>query len=170
LLSRNLSSMLSHEMNMMKNLMRLPQEFLDLNFRPSSISEYDTLTSPITVNPDGSRALRLCYDVRGFKPKEVKVNVLSKDNLIVVEGKHELKEKGHHIMRQFARSFALPENLKVDLSKTKMKSCMTPGGELVIEADLPRLSDEELKALGDKLSTAALANPEKEVTIPINVK
>jgi len=165
----SLSRNFLREMNMMKHLMRhsLPNEIRDVNFRPSSMNEYNTFTSPITYHHDGSRSLRLCYDVRGFRPEEIKIDVLSKDKAIFVEAKHEVKEKDHQLMRHFTRRYVIPDDLHVDLSKTQMKSTMTPDGNLVIEAALPRLTVEEMNALRDTPSTSASAN--QNVAIPIKM-
>jgi len=67
--------------------------------------------------------------------------------------KSEVKEKEHHVTRHFTRRFVLPEELHIDLTKVEVKSCLTPEGLLVIEACLPRLTVEELKAIREKPST-----------------
>jgi len=142
-----------HMMNhSMKNWMRhaLPREIRDVAFRPMSMVEYNTFLQPVTYHPDGSRALNLCFDVKGFKPEEIKVEVLNKERAIVVEAKHEVKEKEHNVTRHFTRKFIVPEELHIDLSKVELKSCLTPEGLLVIEAVLPRLTVEELKAIREK--------------------
>jgi len=140
---------------MMKNWMRhsLPVEVRDVAFRPMSMVEYNSFSCPITYHADGSRMLNLCFDVKGFKPEEIKVEVLNKERTIVVEAKHEVKEKEHHVTRHFTRRFVLPEELHVDLAKCELKSCLTPEGLLVIESVLPRLSVEELKNIREKPST-----------------
>lgn len=140
---------------MMKNWMRqsLPAEVRDVAFRPMSTVEYNSFSCPITYHADGSRMLNLCFDVKGFKPEEIKVEILNKERTIVVDAKHEVKEKEHHVTRHFTRRFVLPEELHIDLSKIELKSCLTPEGLLVIESVLPRLSVEELKAIREKPST-----------------
>jgi len=140
---------------MMKNWMRhsLPVEIRDVAFRPMSMVEYNSFSSPITYHADGSRMLNLCFDVKGFKPEEIKVEILNKERTIVVDAKHEVKEKEHHVTRHFTRRFVLPEELHIDLSKIELKSCLTPEGLLVIESVLPRLSVEELKTIREKPST-----------------
>jgi len=140
---------------MMKNWMRhsLPVEVRDVAFRPMSMVEYNSFSNPITYHADGSRMLNLCFDVKGFKPEEIKVEILNKERTIVVEAKHEVKEKEHHVTRHFTRRFVLPEELHIDLSKIELKSCLTPEGLLVIESVLPRLSVEELKTIREKPST-----------------
>jgi len=140
---------------MMKNWMRhsLPHEVRDVAFRPMSMVEYNSFANPITFHADGSRTLNLCFDVKGFKPEEIKVEILNKERAIVVEAKHEVKEKEHHVTRHFTRRFVFPEELHIELSKIELKSCLTPEGLLVIESVLPRLTVEELKAIREKPST-----------------
>jgi HSP20 family molecular chaperone IbpA len=139
---------------MMKNWRHsLPVEIRDVAFRPMSMVEYNSFSCPITYHADGSRMLNLCFDVKGFKPEEIKVEILNKERTIVVEAKHEVKEKEHHVTRHFTRRFVLPEELHIDLSKIELKSCLTPEGLLVIESVLPRLSVEELKTIREKPST-----------------
>jgi len=146
--------MMNPEM-MMKNWMRhsLPHEVRDVAFRPMSMVEYTSFSSPITYHADGSRMLNICFDVKGFKPEEIKVEILNKERTIVVEAKHEVKEKEHHVTRHFTRRFVLPEELHIDLSKVELKSCLTPEGLLVVESMLPRLTAEELKMMREKPST-----------------
>jgi len=150
--------MMNHSM---KNWMRhsLPREIRDVAFRPMSMVEYNTFMHPVTFHADGSRTLNLCFDVKGFKPEEIKVEILNKERTIVVEAKHEVKEKEHHVTRHFTRRFVVPEELHIDLSKVELKSCLTPEGLLVIESVLPRLTVEELKAFREKQSTKSPMTP-----------
>jgi len=153
-MNMRMNMMMNNEM-MMKNWMRhsLPVEVRDVAFRPMSMVEYNSFSNPITYHADGSRMLNLCFDVKGFKPEEIKVEVLNKERTIVVDAKHEVKEKEHAVTRHFTRRFVLPEELHIDLTKVEVKSCLTPEGLLVIEACLPRLTVEELKAIREKPST-----------------
>lgn len=150
--------MMSHSM---KNWMRhsLPREIRDVAFRPMSMVEYNSFMTPVTFHPDGSRTLNLCFDVKGFKPEEIKVEILTKERTIVVEAKHEVKDKEHQVTRHFTRRFVVPEELHIDLSKIELKSCLTPEGLLVVESVLPRLTVEELKTMREKQSTKSPMHP-----------
>jgi len=150
--------MMNHSM---KNWMRhsLPREIRDVAFRPMSMVEYNSFMTPVTFHHDGSRTLNLCFDVKGFKPEEIKVEILNKERTIVVEAKHEVKEKEHCVTRHFTRRFVVPEELHIDLSKIELKSCLTPEGLLVIESVLPRLTVEELKTMREKQSAKSPMHP-----------
>jgi len=170
--SRNVMSMFNNEMNMMKHLMhhQLPREIRDVNFRPSSMNEYNTFTHPITYNDDGTRQLRLCYDVRGFKPEEVNVQILSNEKAIIVDAKHEVNEPDHQVMRHFSRRYVLPDSLHVDLAKIQPRSILTPEGNLFIEAQLPRLTIEEMNALRGEKSNTPNHVAHQNVAVPITMK
>jgi len=166
------TSMLSNAEMLMRNWMRgiLPQEVRDVTFRPMSMVEYNSFSNPITQHDDGSRSLNLCFDVKGFKPEEIKVEVQKKERALVVDAKHEVKEKEHYVYRHFTRRFTIPDDLHVDISKIELKSSLTPEGLLVIEAPLPRLTAEELKALNEKHSAkSSLAPSVPTVEIPITI-
>lgn len=51
----------------------------------------------------------MTLDVQQFKPKEITVK--TKDNFVIVEGKHEEQQDEHgYISRHFVRRYMLPEN------------------------------------------------------------
>jgi len=141
-----------HHSNPMTNWMRhqLPREIRDVVFRPMNVLEYNTFANPIVYHPDGSRHLHLCFEVKGFKPEEVKIEILAKERAVVVEAKHEVKEKEHTVTRHFLRKFVMPEDVQIDLTKVELKSHLTHDGLLVIESALPRITPEELKAIREK--------------------
>lgn len=69
-------------------------------------------------------------DVQQFKPEEVTVTL--KDNIVIVEGKHEERSDAHgSISRQFTRKFALPKG-QVDMEK--LQSNLSSDGVLTITA------------------------------------
>lgn len=139
-------------MSPMTNWMRhqLPREIRDVVFRPMNVLEYNTFAHPVVYHPDGSRMLHLAFEVKGFKPEEVKIEVLAKERAIVVEAKHEVKEKEHNVTRHYLRKVVLPEDVQIDLSKVELKSVLTHDGLLVLESVLPRITPEELKAIREK--------------------
>jgi len=131
----------------------LPVEYRDVPSRPMSVAEYWSFQNPIYIHPvDGSRLLHVTFDVKGFKPEEIKVEINSKERSINVECKHESKvEKEHEVKRSYTRKFVIPEYYSVDLSKCEIKSHVSADGLLIVESVLPRLSVEELKNLKEKV-------------------
>ncbi|XP_075529416.1 alpha-crystallin B chain-like [Dermacentor variabilis] len=73
-------------------------------------------------------AVRL--DARNFAPEELTVKTV--DNCLVIHGKHEEKsdDRGCYVSREFTRRYVLPE----DVDPQTIKSHLTPGGVLAIEA------------------------------------
>jgi len=134
----------------------LPCEYRDMPSRPLSIVEYQSLQNPIYINQiDGSRLLHVTFDVKGFKPEEIKVEVIAKERAINVECKTESKvEKEHEVKRSYTRKFVIPEYYACDLTKCEIKSHVTADGLLIVESALPRLSVEELKNLKEKVPTS----------------
>jgi len=132
----------------------LPCEYRDVPSRPMSIAEYWSFQNPIYTHPvNGSRLLHVTFDVKGFKPEEVKVEINSKERSIIVECKSESKvEKEHDVKRSYTRKFFVPEYCCVDLSKCDIKSHVTADGLLIVESVLPCLSVEELKNLKEKVA------------------
>jgi HSP20 family molecular chaperone IbpA len=114
--------------------------------RPASMLEHYSLTNPIRYDADGNRSLNCYFDMRSFKPEEVTVTLDSKNRTINVEAVHEVKDKEHYIKRNYSRKVYIPEELKVDLTKIDLKSCLTNEGLLCVEAALPKLSLEEARA------------------------
>jgi len=153
----------------MNNWMRhmLPNEMRDVVFRPTNMIEYNTFVNPVSIHPDGSRHLHLCFDVKGYKPEEVKIEVTPKERCITVEAKHEVKEKDHHVTRHYMRKFVVPEELNVDLTKCNIKSCYTPDGLLVVESILPRITVEELKVIREKTATKTATTPYTPIMSPV---
>jgi len=133
----------------------LPTEYRDVPSRPMSIAEYWSLQNPIFVHPvDGTRMLHVAFDVKGFKPEEIKVEINAKERSINIECKAESKvEKEHNVARSYTRKFVIPEYYGADLSKCEIKSHVTAEGLLIIESVLPHLSVEELKNLKEKVPT-----------------
>jgi len=123
----------------------------DAVFRPASMAEFWTFSNPIHVNAfDGSRMLYLCFDVKGFKPEECKVEFTPKDRCITVTAAHDVKDKEHTVTRNYQRKYVVPTDFCADLSKCELKCHYTFDGLLVIEGFLPKMTAEELKALKEK--------------------
>jgi len=124
----------------------------DAVFRPASMAEFWTFSNPIHVNAfDGSRMLYLCFDVKGFKPEECKVEFSAKDRCVTVTATHDVKEKEHTVTRNYLRKDVIPTEYCADLTKgCELKCHYTFDGLLVIEGFLPKMTAEELKTLREK--------------------
>jgi len=88
---------------------------------------------------------------QNFAPEDLKVNL--KDGVVTVHGKKEQNsEDGNsRFYQEVTRKFTLPSNLEMN----QVKSSLTPGGILKIEAPLPQ---------------AALPEPPKATAIPIKME
>jgi HSP20 family molecular chaperone IbpA len=115
--------------------------------RPANLMEHCTLLQPIRVDHEGNRCLNCCFDLRGYKPEEINVTLNSKERCLNIEANHEIKHQQHYIKRHYSRKVRFPEDLKVDLSKLELKTCLNNEGLLCIEAALPRLSLEEARTM-----------------------
>uniref|UniRef100_A0A023FHI9 Putative alpha crystallins n=1 Tax=Amblyomma cajennense TaxID=34607 RepID=A0A023FHI9_AMBCJ len=81
-------------------------------------------------------------DTRNFSPEEITVK--TKDNSIVIHGKHEEKsdDRGCYVKREFTRRYILPE----DVDPESVKCHLTPTGYLALEA--PRKNPPKPKDVG----------------------
>jgi HSP20 family molecular chaperone IbpA len=107
---------------------------------PSQLVEGFRLKNPVITNPDGSRQLKLQFDVRDFKPEEVEVKTVDKDRL-VVHAKQQSDSENSLMYREYQRQFMLPEGTDLD----RMRSFLSPEGVLTVEAPLPKLEIEAPK-------------------------
>lgn len=98
---------------------------------PSQLVEGFGFKNPIVTNPDGTRQLKLQFDVRNFKPEELEIKTL--DNKLMVHAKHQEESETSQVYQEFQRQFLLPEGIELD----KMKSVLSPEGVLTVEAPLP---------------------------------
>lgn len=101
--------------------------------------------NPIHIDGEGNRALSCQFDMRSYKPEEVHVTLDSKNRTLNVDATHEVKDKEHYVKRHYSRKVYIPEDVKVDLGKLELKSCLSNDGILHVEAPLPRLSLEEAR-------------------------
>jgi HSP20 family molecular chaperone IbpA len=113
------------------------KQFLALNpergsSKPQGSGE-SLIDNAIVTNEDGSRTFRLQYDVRNFKPEDIKVKTV--DNRLEVNAKCEEADGDHRMYREYHRSCTLPEGLNLET----LRSVYTPEGLLAIEAPLPAL-------------------------------
>ena len=120
-------------------------ELCNFPSRPSSLLEHYSFLNPIRIDVNGNRWLNCCFDLRSFKPEEIKVTLSTIERCIHVEAQHEVKDtKEHYVRRHYNRKWFIPEDLKVDLKQLELKSYLTTEGLLYVEAPLPKMSPEEM--------------------------
>lgn len=108
---------------------------------------------------------RIAVDCAGFNPKSIKTELSDDKSKLVVsakEGEEKANEDGDFSVKQFRRTYKLPENVEVD----KMVSFVTGEGRLVVEFPIKR---EEKKADVDGLSMVAEENGKKVVKVNFDV-
>uniref|UniRef100_A0A6M2DNF1 Putative small heat shock protein 22.1 grapholita molesta n=1 Tax=Xenopsylla cheopis TaxID=163159 RepID=A0A6M2DNF1_XENCH len=93
--------------DLLSSLHATPSLFRGGYYRPwrNEISNDDS-SSTIVADKD---KFQVTLDVQQFKPKEITVK--TKDNCVIVEGKHEEQQDEHgYISRHFVRRYVLPRN------------------------------------------------------------
>jgi len=80
----------------------------------------------VEVNENDEKELTLKFDLKDYKPNELKVTVL--DNVLKIEAKHEENTEGNHISKQFVRSYVLPAEYKATL----VQSSLSKSGKLTV--------------------------------------
>jgi len=74
---------------------------------------------PITKDADGNQIIKLQYNVSGFAPEEITVNISG--NTLKMHAFHEESKKGHTtVSREFNKEFELPESA----DKNSLKYCV----------------------------------------------
>lgn len=108
----------------------------------------DSMNSPLIQDAeDGSKQLKLRFDVSQYAPEEIVVKTI--DNRLQVHAKHEEKSENRSVYREYNREFLLPKGTNPE----QIRSSLSKDGVLTIEAPLP-----------------ALEAPNKERMIPIDKK
>ena len=96
---------------------------------PARYEEW-SMDNPIVKDDDGSQKLQLQFDLRHFKPEDIKLKI--KDGQLSVQAKSEQGEEGSKILREYYRQLTLPEEVKVEDMKSLFQD-----GMLTVEAPLP---------------------------------
>ncbi|RNA19022.1 Alpha-crystallin B chain [Brachionus plicatilis] len=81
--------------------------------------------------PKVPQKYRITLDCVGFSPKSITTDITD-NNKLVVHGREESKQGEDFSVREFKKTFSLPENSE----KEKMVSFMATGGRLVVEVPL----------------------------------
>jgi len=99
---------------------------------------FQQLVNAFGVNPQNNETNKFVIklDVSHFSANEITVK--TKDNYVIVIGKHEEKEdEDGWVRREFTRRYQVPNDVEIE----KLTSHLTPNGVLVIEA--PRKIQED---------------------------
>lgn len=130
---------MNDEMNkMMSNMSRMnPMSNVD-DWR---LSENFKMDNPVQTMPDGSRKFLLEFDMRQFKPEEIQVRTAG--NTLSVYAKHEEKDTGKSVFREYNRSYLIPKDVQPD----RLTSKLSTGGVLTIEAPLPAIEGPREKLI-----------------------
>lgn len=95
----------------------------------------------VEVNENDEKELTLKFDLKDYKPNELKVTVL--DNVLKIEAKHEENTEGNHISKQFVRSYVLPVEYKAKL----VQSSLSKSGKLTVV--VPKQTQREKSIVRD---------------------
>jgi len=95
----------------------------------------------VEVNENDEKELTLKFDLKDYKPNELKVTVL--DNVLKIEAKHEENTEGNHISKQFVRSYVLPAEYKAKL----VQSSLSKSGKLTVV--VPKQTQREKSIVRD---------------------
>lgn len=87
--------------------------------------------SQIMQNQDGSRQVRLEFNIKDYKPEEVTVKFDRFDNSLSVLAHHESVKEGHQVIRRFSKFIRLPSEIESESLTSSLKD-----GVLTIEAPL----------------------------------
>merc|ERR1739838_1285833 len=82
-------------------------------FRLRSDVEAETLSkSQIQQKEDGSKIIKLEFNVKDFKPEEILIKLDRLDHSLTVSAHHESLQEGQHIIRRFTKNLRLPSSIK----------------------------------------------------------
>jgi len=95
----------------------------------------------VEINENDEKELTLKFDLKDYKPNELKVTVL--DNVLKIEAKHEENTEGNHVSKQFVRSYVLPAEYKAKL----VQSSLSKSGKLTVV--VPKQSQREKSIVRD---------------------
>ena len=126
---RRMNDEMSRMMDGMQKLAPAPSSSVD-DWR---LTENFRLENPIITDRDGSRKFKLQFDVRQFKPEEITVKTAG--NSLSVHAKHEEKDQGKSVFREYNRQYVIPK----DVHSEQLTSKLSTDGVLTIEAPLPAI-------------------------------
>jgi len=130
---------MAYEMEQMRRRMfqLVPPEALMIPSCDGVDSELEPLV-PV-VDENGERKMKLEFNVKDYKPEEVKVKMLGNNTLQVSAEHDEKNEKGEVRRRLFLRQYRLPKGVDVE----HLRPSLSKDGVLTIEAPAPGLAPSE---------------------------
>lgn len=111
-----------------------------LNAIYHNLSPNRSYEMPIILNEDGTRTLRLKFDLDGFSAENIKLTI--KENVLTVQAKQGEERTGNKSMKcykDYYYEYKLPK--EVDLEKITSKQLQD--GTLLIEAQLPKVEAKD---------------------------
>lgn len=90
----------------------------------------------VEVNQNNPKELNLTFDLKDYKPNDLKVTVL--DNVLKIEAKHEDISDGNHVSRHFVRSYVLPDEYKIN----EVQSSLSKSGKLAVTVPKQNLPEK----------------------------
>lgn len=147
-MSRFRSQLMDHERDFFSKASSPQAQQVPPGMGSASKTWLDSMNSPLIQDAeDGSKQLKLRFDVSQYAPEEIVVKTI--DNRLQVHAKHEEKSENRSVYREYNREFLLPKGTNPE----QIRSSLSKDGVLTIEAPLP-----------------ALEAPNKERMIPIDKK
>lgn len=116
--------------------------------------------------PRVPKKYRVSLDCEGFNPKSIKTEV--KDGKLVItgsEGKEAESQDGDFSMRQFRKTYPLPEGVEAD----KLVSFMTSSGKLIVEMPIKEEPKSQDKVVAGFPQIVEGENGQKNVSIKLNL-
>jgi HSP20 family molecular chaperone IbpA len=115
----------------------VPPEMLMIPTSDGVCSELEPVVPVIEEN--GERKLKMEFDVKDYKPEEVKVKMVG-NNVLQVSAEHEeTNDKGEMRRRLYVRQYRLPKGVDVE----HLRPSLSKDGVLTIEAPAPGLAPSE---------------------------
>lgn len=92
----------------------------------------DGIQSPVILDTEEGRILKLRFDVTQYEPDEIVVKTV--DNRLTVHAKHEERSENRSVYREYNREFHLPDGIDIE----QIKSSLSKDGILTIDCPLPQ--------------------------------
>jgi HSP20 family molecular chaperone IbpA len=121
-----------------RDLNRLERHFLGPTTRPlleefplglTSLIDQRTPAHPHYLDQEGGgKVAQYNFDVKGFRPEDIRIKTSADGRHLVVRGKHEDNSEHHHVIRKYRRKISLPHGVNV----LEMKTRLRPDGILTV--------------------------------------
>ncbi|RNA00745.1 Body wall muscle HR-29 [Brachionus plicatilis] len=138
-LASNLMRNLEREFDNTKRQFEKTMNLLPPNYLPSLIRPKALESNIVRMDNEGNRSLQIEYDLSDFEPEEVKIK--THGHTLKIKAKKEQKSDKEYSLKEFAQSFTLPKELKLE----DLKSRWSDDGILIIEAPLPKMVESKKK-------------------------